>query len=253
MCEKARSGLRINSSRYYLDAFARRAAASVRDGATVLDAGAGASPYREHFSHCKYETADFCQSNREYAAIDYVGDLSRIPVEDDRYDMVFMTQVLEHLPEPLAVLKEISRVLKPGGALWCSAPLFFEEHEIPYDFFRYTRYGLRHLAEAAAFQVREIEPLEGYFGTLAYQLEAAARFLPVHPKDYGGGPIGLLFTPVGICLKAAFFALSWLFARLDLRYKYVAPPQCKNYVAVVTKELHGAPCAASGVKCEVGI
>ncbi len=236
MCEKPRSSLRINSSRHYLDAFARRAAASVVDDALVLDAGAGASPYRGHFSHCRYETADFCQSSREYAAIDYVGDLTRIPVENGRYDLVLMTQVLEHLPEPLVVLKEMCRVLKPGGALWCSAPLFFEEHEVPYDFFRYTRFGLRHLLEAAEFKVQTIGPLEGYFGTLAYQLEAAARFLPVGPKNYGGGLLGLLLAPMGIGLKAAFFVLSVAFGWLDLHYKYVAPPQCKNYVAIAQKK-----------------
>ncbi len=202
----------------------------------VLDAGAGACPFRKHFSHCRYEAADFCRSNREYATIDHVCDLRHIPVEQDRYDMVLMTQVLEHLPEPLTVLKEICRILKPGGELWCSAPLFFEEHEVPYDFFRYTRFGLRHLLEAAAFKVRSIEPLEGYFGALSYQLEAAARFLPIRPRHYGGGLLGLLAAPLGIGLKGIFFVLSLAFARLDLRYKYVAPPQCKNYTAVVMKE-----------------
>ena len=236
MCDKPRSLLRVNSSRQYLDAFARRAATAMRDGALVLDAGAGASPYRQHFSHCRYETADFCLSNREYAPVDFVCDLRHVPVEDERYDMVLMTQVLEHLPEPLIVLKEVCRILKPGGALWCSAPLFFEEHEAPYDFFRYTQFGLRHLFEAAAFKVQTIEPLEGYFGTLSYQLEAATRFLPIRPKHYGGGLLGLLLAPLGIGLKAVFFVLSLALARLDLHYKYVAPPQCKNYVAIVMKE-----------------
>ena len=218
MCEKSRSALRINSSRHYLDAFAANAAASVPDGSVVLDAGAGACPYRKHFPHCQYETADFCQSNRGYAPIDHVCDLRNIPVENNRYDLVLMTQVLEHLPEPLMVLKEMCRILKPGGALWCSAPLFFEEHEAPYDFFRYTRFGMRHLLESAAFKVHSIEPLEGYFGALSYQLEAATRFLPIHPRHYGGGLRGLAAAPLAASLKGAFFVLSLAFARLDLRH-----------------------------------
>jgi SAM-dependent methyltransferase len=106
----------------------------------VLDAGAGDSPYRERFAHVQYESADFERvPGKRYAASDYVCDLAAIPVEDHRYDLVLLSQVLEHLPEPGAVLAELRRVLKPGGTIWASAPLFYEEHEVPYDFFRYTQ------------------------------------------------------------------------------------------------------------------
>ncbi|NIP26963.1 MAG: class I SAM-dependent methyltransferase, partial [Phycisphaerae bacterium] len=52
-------------------------------------------------------------------------DLSSIPIQDNQYDMVICTQVLEHVPEPKAVLAELHRVLKLRGELWLSAPLFF--------------------------------------------------------------------------------------------------------------------------------
>ena len=76
--------------------------------------------------------------------MDHVCDLSQIPVESGKYDLVLMTQVLEHLPEPAKVLRELYRVLKPGGTLWLSTPFYYEEHEVPYDFYRYSQYGLRH-------------------------------------------------------------------------------------------------------------
>ncbi len=95
----------------------------------MLDAGAGEGPYRNHFTHTQYEAADFEQvPDKEYSGNQHVCDLTSIPVEDDRYDLVFLSQVLEHLPQPALVLSEPHRVLKPGGRVWASAPLFYEEH-----------------------------------------------------------------------------------------------------------------------------
>jgi SAM-dependent methyltransferase len=144
--------------------------------------------------------------------------------------------VLEHIPEPKSVLKEFHRVLKPGGALWLSAPLFFEEHERPYDFFRYTQYGLTHLLESAGFKIIQMEWLEGYYGTLAYQFKVAAKSLPLHPREYGGGFIGWMVIIPILFLKLTLGLSSLLMARLDLRKKFIARGQCKNYTVVAVKK-----------------
>jgi ubiquinone/menaquinone biosynthesis C-methylase UbiE len=136
----------LNASRVHLDDFIRAAGEATPAGALVLDAGAGDSAYRHHFSHARYESADFMQVDKEYAPdITYVGDLSSIAVEDSRFDMILMTQVLEHLPEPMTVLREMRRVIKPGGQIWASCPFYYEEHEQPYDFYRYTQFALRRM------------------------------------------------------------------------------------------------------------
>src|SRR5215216_6858267 len=150
-----------NSRRTYLHRFLARAGAAVQPGQSVLDAGAGQAPYRDLFRHARYETADFVAvKGKKYVEPDYVCDLAAIPVEDERFDHVLLTQVLEHIPEPATVLAELHRVLKPGGTLWLTAPLFYAEHERPYDFYRYTRYGLRHLLDQTGFEVRELAWLE---------------------------------------------------------------------------------------------
>jgi SAM-dependent methyltransferase len=145
----------------------------------VLDAGAGKAPFRRLFDHLTYETADFGQvAKKAYAPIDYRCDLTAIPVPDSTYDLVLCTQVMEHVPDPLAVLREFHRVLKPGGQAWLTAPLFFAEHEKPFDFHRFTQFAWRRMARETGFTIKEITWLEGYYGTLAYQARMAAQSLP---------------------------------------------------------------------------
>lgn len=237
MLKRSFRRLRFNSSRKYLSDFVSEAAASLPRGALVLDAGAGDCPYKHLFAKACYESADFCQVDKQYGEITYVCDLTNIPVEDSRYDLVLLTQVLEHVPEPQDILREMHRVLKPGGELWVSAPLFFAEHEIPYDFYRYTQFGLGHLLRSAGFIPKRIEWLEGYYGTWAYQLETASIALPLHPKHYGGGLVGSISAVMVLLVKPLFLLLSVVFSRLDVRQKHTASGQCKNYAAVAVKEL----------------
>ena len=169
-----------NPSRYRLRTFAEQAAAqgSSKDF-RVLDAGAGKAPFRRLFDHVTYETADFgLVAKKAYAPIDYRCDLTAIPVPDSTYDLVLCTQVMEHVPDPLAVLREFHRVLKPGGQAWLTAPLFFAEHEKPFDFHRFTQFAWRQMAGETGFTIKEITWLEGYYGTLAYQTRMAAQSLP---------------------------------------------------------------------------
>jgi SAM-dependent methyltransferase len=226
----------MNSSRVYLRRFLGRAGRAVQPGELVLDAGAGRAQYRDLFSHARYETADFLAvKGKTYAQPDYVCDLADIPVDDARFDHVVLTQVLEHLPEPAAVLAELHRVLKPGGTLWLTAPLFYAEHEAPYDFYRYTRFGLRHLLDGVGFDVVEIAWMEGYLGTLSYQARVMSKALPSSWGDYGGGPKGLLLALAAkVAVRVGRHAADGL-ARLDLRFKIVGRGLPKNYQVVATR------------------
>jgi SAM-dependent methyltransferase len=225
-----------NSSRTYLHRFLARAGETVAPGARVLDAGAGRAPYRTLFSHAQYETADFLAvKGKKYAQPDYVCDLASIPVEDGRFDHVLLTQVLEHIPDPATVLAELHRVLKPGGTLWLTAPLFYAEHEKPYDFFRYTQFGLRHLLEGAGFTVREVEWMEGYLGTLSYQARVMSRALPASRADYGGGAQGLALALGAKAARRIGARAADGLAALDLRYKFVGKGLPKNYQVIATR------------------
>jgi SAM-dependent methyltransferase len=230
-----------NSSRVHLDELMASVGGAVAPGTRVLDAGAGVAPYRRHFEHARYETADFAQVDKGYGQLDYVCDLTDIPVEDDRYGTVLLTQVLEHVPEPGRVLRELRRVMAPGGLLVMTAPLFYPEHEQPHDYYRYTQYGFRHQIQSAGLEVESIEWLEGYAGTVSYQLKEAALRLPASPSAYGGGPVGLLTAAGVLIARLPFLGLSALLASADVRRRHTESGQCKNYVVVARKSPNIVP------------
>lgn len=221
-----------NSSRTWLLRENRDFAGTVPAGARVLDAGAGNQPYRALFSHCVYEAADFEKVDKPYAKSTYVCDLTAIPVADDFFDAVVFNQVLEHLPDPQAALVELRRVLKPGGRLLCTAPLFYEEHEQPYDFFRYTQFGMRSLLEKAGFVIERLHWMEGYHGTVAYQLDSASKYLP---WSAGRGWQAVVMLPVSVLCKMLFRVLAPLFYWADESHRHTSSGFPKNYVAVVRK------------------
>lgn len=94
----------FNSSRHRLWEENVKFAASIAPGAMVLDADAGEAPYKPLLRHARYESADFQRVDKPYAVSTYVCDLAEIPVEDARYDFIIFNQVLEHVPEPGAML-----------------------------------------------------------------------------------------------------------------------------------------------------
>jgi SAM-dependent methyltransferase len=218
---KVLTRLKKNSSRHHLERVSGEFASSIPPGALVLDAASGAQPYRHLLQNTQYESADFEMVDKEYRTTTYVCDLSSIPVEDGRFDYILFNQGLEHMPDPLAVLRELNRVLKPGGTMLCTAPLFYEEHEQPYDYFRYTQFAYDKILPAAGFKVDRIDWLEGYVGTVAYQLESAARYLPR----------GIAWLPV----RGLFGLLSLVFHRLDIRHRHTSSGYPKNYVVLASR------------------
>lgn len=219
-----------NSTRTWLSRENRAFGKSLPPGSLVLDAGAGEQPYRSYFAHCAYEAADFEKVDKPYAKSTYVCDLAAIPVEAQRFDAIIFNQVMEHLPKPLEVLHELHRVLKTGGTMICTAPLFYEEHEQPYDFHRYTQFAWRRLLGEAGFEITRLDWLEGYFGTIAYQLERGARYLPRRPRDIAPGLAGWLGVPLVLVVRPIFGLLARVFYRFDEKQRYTRHGYPKNYI-----------------------
>jgi SAM-dependent methyltransferase len=145
-------------------------ASTLPEGTRVLDAGAGEAPYREFFEDCDYRTHDWPGSPHTGAAqADVIADIAELPLEDASLDAIVCTEVLEHVRGPHRAAAELRRVLAPGGRLMVTVPFVGELHEEPYDFQRFTSYGLQALLEDAGFTDVVVRPLGGW-GTTAAQI-----------------------------------------------------------------------------------
>jgi SAM-dependent methyltransferase len=120
----------------------------------VLDIGCGHKPYRDLFPNCNYLGLDW---GVEDSSPDLVGDAMNLPISSESVDIVFSTQVIEHLPKPQLLVNESSRVLKRNGYLILTGPLYWPLHEEPHDFYRFTKYGFAHLLKEAGFREWQIQ------------------------------------------------------------------------------------------------
>lgn len=78
---------------------------------------------------------------------DIVMDAQKMSFDDASFDLIYIFEVLEHIPNPFTAMKEIHRVLKPGGVLYLSTPFMLGVHDAPHDYFRFTNFGLLKLAD----------------------------------------------------------------------------------------------------------
>lgn len=156
--------LRLNPDRYCIEKFVEKISKQVTGDSKILDAGAGPCPYKELFKHCKYEATDVEKFSKD---IDFTCSLDNIPKKDRSYDAILSTEVLEHVEYPWKVSKEFYRVLKRGGKLYLTVPQGRLLHQEPYNFYYYTKYGLKSLLKDAGFKEIKITSKGGYFWFLA--------------------------------------------------------------------------------------
>ncbi len=123
----------------------------------VLDVGCGRKPYRSFVNCRSYTGLDIdTPVTRSLGLADVYYDGTKIPASDNSFDSVLCSQVLEHVFTPDAFLQELTRVLRPGGTLLVTIPFAWDEHEQPFDFARYSSFGIRHLLEQNGLEVVEV-------------------------------------------------------------------------------------------------
>lgn len=117
----------------------------------LLDLGCGNVPlfgvYREHVSQTV--CVDWGNTLHKNEFLDFECDLTQpLPFEAAAFDTIILSDVLEHIPEPMNLWKEMARVLSPNGHLIMNVPFYYWLHEQPHDYFRYTEFALRRFATA---------------------------------------------------------------------------------------------------------
>jgi SAM-dependent methyltransferase len=130
----------------------------------TLDFGCGRKPYRNIFRVSDYIGVDIEYSGHDHSnsLVDVFYDGSTIPFENDHFDSVVCFEVIEHIFNPDEMLTEISRVLKKDGIGLFSVPFCWNEHEIPFDYARYSSFGIRHLLEKNGFEILELHKTGSY-------------------------------------------------------------------------------------------
>lgn len=176
----------------------------------LLDFGCGAKPYRDLFHHVtSYTGVDFENEGHGHAneQIDVFYDGKTLPFNNEVYDAVFCSEVFEHLFNLPEILKELNRVLKPGGKMLITCPFVWPEHEKPHDFARYTWYALQSEVEKAGFEVVTIDK-SGDFFTTVLQLRALYFYYFILPKlsnrflvKMVGKIVFSLFNSMGLLLR----------------------------------------------------
>jgi methyltransferase family protein len=215
--------------------FALRCATEIEAGSRLLDVGAGNSPYRELFDHVRYQSSDWANSPHPGAReVDHIGPAHDLPVGDGEYDGVLCTQVLEHVPNPAEVARELFRILRPGGRAYVTVPLAWELHELPFDFYRYTPHGLAEIFGRAGFERLDIRPRNDCFRTLAQLMHNVGSMVGTYPDGQDARRGEAVATLRAMATQVASF--SGLDARgiLPLGYSVVA-----------TRPIHSDPASAT--------
>lgn len=148
---------------------------------TVLDLGCGIRPFeKDILQHATtYIGLDWSNSLHGTCS-DIISDLNKpLPIRNESADHIVSFEVMEHLAEPRVMLTEAARILRKDGQLTLSIPFQWWVHEDPWDYYRYTRYGLQYLLEQAGFTEILVTPTTGFWSMwllkLNYQLQRLIR------------------------------------------------------------------------------
>jgi SAM-dependent methyltransferase len=163
----------------------------------VYDFGCGVRPFEaDILQHAKcYIGIDWSNSLHGLRA-DIEADLNRpLPISDGVADTVVSFEVLEHLAEPETMLREAFRILHSDGRIFLSAPFQWWLHEVPWDYFRYTRYGLEHLLRKVGFVDIDVEAVSGFWSMWFLKFNYQTARLLRGPKPVQWVVRGVL-TPV---------------------------------------------------------
>jgi SAM-dependent methyltransferase len=143
----------------------------------LLDVGCGDRPYEDLFRDrvteyigVEYEESHHGSVSGRESRADIVYQGERLPFEDGSFDTVLTTQTAEHVPDPDAFFRELSRVLRSGGTLIMTVPFSYRVHAHPHDYHRFTRFALERYAKLNGLRVDVLRPRGGMWSVVGQKV-----------------------------------------------------------------------------------
>jgi SAM-dependent methyltransferase len=122
----------------------------------TLDVGCGSKPYKFLYNSSEYIGLEIdTKENKSLKDADYYYDGNNFPFNDNDFDSIVANEVFEHVFNPDNFLNEINRILKTDGKLFMTIPFVWDEHEQPFDYARYSSYGIKSILEKHGFAIVE--------------------------------------------------------------------------------------------------
>ena len=183
----------------------------------LVDIGCGEKPYRDLLAPfvTEHVGVDHSGTPHRLDRVDVTAGAYEIPLGSASFDTALLTEVLEHLEDPGAALRETYRLLRPGGKIILTTPFAWVLHETPRDFYRYTPYGLQHLLTTAGFADVSVFPIGGQWSTLALLAGYALG-------TYRRGPLRWLLDRIIAALQFGGQAMDQFHFRANLAWDHVA-------------------------------
>ena len=176
---------------------------------TLLDIGAAEGWIEPHLpAGVHYVALDYPPTGRDlYGVRPHVfADAAHLPFLNEHFDGVVCLEVLEHVSDPATVMKEIERVLKRGGRAWISMPFLYPLHDAPFDFQRYTEFGLRRDVQRAGLEIVTLRK-SGHAVRTAGLLMCLAIAGGVHVQH---GWLRFVLLPVALIAVLSINIIAWL-------------------------------------------
>lgn len=182
----------------------------------IYDFGCGQKPYKIFVNNHEYIGIDIDKSNDQ---ADIYADITSVPIDSNSADIVTSFYVLEHVEDPQKVINEKFRVLKEGGVLFMLVPLYWEEHEQPYDFYRFTRFAIEKMMINAGFKNIEIS-----------EVNTSPSILGMHLARFFDRKFFRVLVPL----------INFLFYKMEIRVQRKAKENNRKLSNVMTFAVQGS-------------
>ena len=201
----------------------------------LLDAGAGIQRYKKYAKHLNYTSQDFGKyeggedfsgdkvKSWESKSCNIISDITNIPIDNETFDFILCSEVIEHLIDPFEALKELNRVLKNKGKILITAPFRSLYHQSPYFYYSgFSKFWFIEKAKELNLEISGIVPNGNYLSDLAFEVIRTTYFGP------------LIFRYLTRLVSLPYLLLIYIFNKY---MKIITPESCTGYYVVLKKNI----------------